>query len=184
MPSNRACQGGCTVGGPAASRSSTHSPVSSCSCPTLYSQVCTLRPPAAELLTVTRGSKRVPITPPQPRGHGVWPLATVESPAIHMVNGGSCAGSTFDAGGGVMLAGGSSSGAMPLAAAPGSRGPPIGNGPLAGTSLRGASPLAGGSPEPAPCPADAGALASGMGAAGVAGAMLIVATPPPFPADS
>src|SRR5689334_1936579 len=178
MPSNMACQRGCSVGSPAASRSSTHSPASSFSCPTLYSQVCTLRPPAAELLTVTRGSRRAPITPPQPRGHGVWPLATVESPAIHIVKGGRLEGSTFATGGGIVLAGGVDSGAPPLAAGAGCSGAPIGNGPLAGTSLRGAAPLAGAASEPdswAP-----GAFAPSPATAGSARAPLIVTASGPL----
>src|SRR3954469_18355774 len=105
----------------------------------MYSQVCTLRPPTAELFTVTRASKCAPITPPQPRGQGVCPLATVESPAIHPVKRGRAAGLVLGEGGvGSAIAGGV-----------------IAGGIIAGGVIAGAS-----GPEPVP-PPSSGRVPSG-----------------------
>src|SRR5690606_30947757 len=169
MPSSTCCQSGWRAGAPLASRRSSHSPVASIVPSTSYSQVLTLRPPRARLLTVTGSSKRAPIAPPQPRGQGVCPLATVESPAIQTASGGKLAGSALGVSGSSASSGasGSAGGAGSPGGVSGSsslgRSPPSPASAGGGTGV--SSVLEGGSP-----PLDAGgALVAGAGAAEEAG---------------
>src|SRR6188474_2197256 len=82
MPVSMAVQRACSVGLPCASLPRLHSPELSLVSCTSYSQVRTLRPPTALLLTATLPLKSALKWAPQPMGHEL-PLATVESPAIH-----------------------------------------------------------------------------------------------------
>src|SRR6478752_1470964 len=84
MPFSIAVQRACTVGLPCASLPRLHSPALSLVSCTSYSQVRTLRPPTALLVTATLPLNSALNCPPQPMGQGP-PLATVESPAIQMV---------------------------------------------------------------------------------------------------
>src|SRR6188768_3584063 len=82
MPVSMAVQRACTLGLSCASLARLHSPALSLVSCTSYSQVRTLRPPTALLLTATLPLKSALNWPPQPTGQGP-PVATVESPAIH-----------------------------------------------------------------------------------------------------
>ena len=95
-------------------------------------------------------------------------MATVESPAIHIVKGGRLEGSTFATGGGTGLAGDVASGELPFPAGSDCGTAPIGNGPLAGTSLRGAALLPGAPSEPIPWASVAGGFVSAAAAIGCA----------------
>src|SRR6478609_6481244 len=79
-----AVQRACSVGLPCASLARLHSPLPSLESCTSYSQVRTLRPPTALLVTATLPLNSALNCPPQPMGQGP-PLATVESPAIQTV---------------------------------------------------------------------------------------------------
>src|SRR6187431_2903187 len=84
MPVSIAVQRACTVGLPCASLPRLHSPALSLVSCTSYSQVRTLRPPTALLVSATFVLKSALNWAPQPIGQEL-PLATVESPAIQMV---------------------------------------------------------------------------------------------------
>src|SRR5687768_9919828 len=89
MPLSMSAQRGCRIGSPPPSVFTTHSSSVPIVVVTSYSQVRTLRPPAALFVTVTRSFHSSAKCLPQPLGHGVFPLATVESPASQMVIGSS-----------------------------------------------------------------------------------------------